>query len=223
MTFNEIIYDVREKLKLGSDDIDIQDEYIAHLINVKRALLIKQRYTKFSKAIPEESKQIVCIDLELVDSIEGEKCFGDILRSIQTLPAFIQVDSKPSLTNVMGYDLRAIPMSITAIERFPYLGYNKWTNNQLHVALGADSKLYFYSGNDQYKFLEKVKVVGLFENPESADELSCDTSSDCDYFDKKYPVEPHMVHDIVNLIARELLPSIKLVDDKLNNADESPR
>lgn len=224
MTLNEIIYDIREKLKMNSDDIDISDEYLAHLINIKRALLVKQRYTKFTKTIPEETKQIICLTLEEVSVIEGESCSGTILRSVEKLPTLMQLDNKPALIGVRTYDLRNIPINVVSIERFPYLGYNRWLSNQLFVALDSDSKIYFFSGNDQHKFLENVKVVAIFENPEEADVMSCDTSvTDCEYFDKEYTVEPHMVHDIVNLILKDLAPTIQLPDDTLNNASESPR
>lgn len=223
MIFNEIIYDIREKLKLGTDDIDISDEYLAHLINIKRSLLIKQRYAKFSKTVPEESKQIICLSLEEIDSIEGEHCFGTILRSKDKLPTLMQLDNKPALMAVRTYDLKALPINIVSIERFPYLGHNKWLANQLFVALDSDSRIYFYSDNDQHKFMENVKVIAVFEDPEEADKMNCEVSTDCDYFDKEYTVEPHMVHDIVNLIVRELAPTLAIPEDKLNNADESPR
>jgi len=224
MTLNEIIYDIREKLKLFTDDIDIVDEYLGHLVNVKRSLLLKQRYGKFSKTVPEETKQLVCINFEEVASISGQECMGTVVKSVQKIPTVIHLDSKPAIMNVRSHDLRNIPFSVVSIERFPYLGYNKWTANQIYVALEADSHLYIYSGNSQHKFLEHGVVSAVFENPEDADELSCDTAdSTCEYYDKKYNVEPHMVHDIINLIVKELAPSVQLPDDKLNNADESPR
>ena len=224
MTLNEIIYDIREKLKLNSDDIDITDELIAHLINVKRNLLLKQRYGKFTRTIPEGSKQIICVPLEEVNSIDGENCLGTILKSKSKIPSMLQLDNKPALLNVRTLDLMSLPINIVSIERFPYLGYNSWTSNQIFVGLDSDSNIYFHSNNVQHKFLEQVKLIAVFEDPEEADEASCNSSEDdCDYYEKEYSVEPQMVHDIVNLIVKDLAPSVKLPDDKLNNADESPR
>ena len=224
MTLNEIIYDIREKLKLFTDDIDIVDEYLAHLVHVKRSLLLKQRYSKLSKTIPEETKQQVCLTFEEVPSIDGQDCMGTIVKSVQKIPTVIQLDSKPAILNVRSHDLRNIPFSVVSIERFPYLGYNRWTANLIYIALEADSHLYVYSGNVQHKFLEFGKISAVFENPEEASELDCEeTDSSCEYFDTEYNIEPHMVHDVVNMIVKELAPSIQIPDDKLNNADESPR
>jgi hypothetical protein len=223
MTLNEIIYDIREKLKLFTDDIDIVDEYLAHLVHVKRSLLLKQRYSKLSKTIPEETKQIVCLTFEEVPSIDGQTCMGTIVKSVEKVPTLLQLDNKSALLGVRSHDLRNIPFNIVSIERFPFLGFNKWTANQIYIAIEADSYLYVYSGNIQHKFLEFAKVTGVFENPEKASELNCEDDGSCEYFDTKYSVEPHMVHDIVNMIVKELAPSIQIPDDKLNNADETPR
>lgn len=223
MTLNEIIYDIREKLKLHSDDIDITDEYLAHLVNIKRNLLLKQRYGKFIKTVPEESKQIICVALEEVNAIDGEECMGTVLRSVNKIPTLLQLDNKPALIGVRTLDIRALPINVISIERFPYLGYNKWLSNQVFVALDSDSKIYFTSKNIQHKFLENVKIIAVFEDPEDADGASCETDDDCEYYDKNYSIEPQMVHDVVNLIFKELAPGLNIPDDKLNNADESPR
>jgi hypothetical protein len=99
MTLNEIIYDIREKLKLFTDDIDIVDEYLAHLVHVKRSLLLKQRYSKLSKTIPEETKQIVCLTFEEVPSIDGQTCMGTIVKSVEKV--FV-VDSNSTQRLVMN-------------------------------------------------------------------------------------------------------------------------
>ena len=89
--------------------------------------------------------------------------------------------------------------------------------------LDSDSKIYFTSKNIQHKFLENVKIIAVFEDPEDADAASCETDDSCEYYEKNYSIEPQMVHDVVNLIFKELVPGLNMPDDKLNNADESPR
>ena len=64
MTLDKIIYDIRERLKITTDDMDMTDEYFAQLIHNKRSVLVKQRYGKVSKNIPDQLKQTVSLDLE---------------------------------------------------------------------------------------------------------------------------------------------------------------
>lgn len=224
MTLREIISDVREKLKLTSDDIDIQDEYIAHLVNIKRALLIKQRFMKFTRNLPEEIKQIMCIDLEVIERIDGAACFGHVLASKQTIPNLIEIGGRSALVAIRTLDILHSNLNIVPVERLPYVGINKWLRDQIYVALDANNKLYLKSSNDLHLNLEQIQVIGVVQNPEEADALSCNTSDDtCEYFDKTYPIESYLVHDMINLIVQELSPGLQLPDDKINNSDESNR
>lgn len=223
MTQREIIYDIKEKLKFSSDDIDIVDEYIAYLINVKRSFIIKQRFSKFTRNISQEIRQNICIDLEDVDVLDGNKCFGKVLRSKQKLPNFIELGGRSAIITIRTEDRTYPHFNPIPIERLPYVGYNKYLQKQLYVALDADQKLYFKSDNPQHLLLNKVMITGVFENPELADELDCISSTDCDFYDKTYPIELYIVNDVVNLIVRELSTGLNLPDDKLNNADETNR
>jgi hypothetical protein len=224
MTLNEIIYDVREKLKLNSDDIDITDQYLAHLTNVKRLYLIKQRFAKFSRNIPEEIKQIICVDLEVVDSINGEPCFGKVLRSTVVLPTLMEIGGNSAILSIRTLDVLYPSINIIHIDRLPYVGYNKWLKKQIYVALDADNRLYFRSDNPQHLNLEFIKVIGVFTDPEIAQELDCEqTDPNCDYYNSEYPIEPYLVHDLINLIVKELAPSLNIPNDKINNSDESNR
>jgi hypothetical protein len=227
MTQREIIYDIREKLKLNSDDIDITDDYLAHLIDVKRVYLIKQRFSKFTKNIPEEVKQVICLDLEVVESIYGEPCFGDILTTKEPIPGLLEIGGRSALVAVRVMDMLHPHINIIPTERLPYVGYNKWLKKQIYVALDANNKLYFKSDNSQHLNLKSIKVVGVFADPKDAEALSCaeDSSNNinCDFKDVEYPIEAYLVSDLVNLIVKELAPGINVPNDNVNNADASNR
>lgn len=223
MELSKIVYDIREKLKLGSDDIDITDAYLVHLINVKRALLIKQRFGKFSKNIPEELKQTLCFNLEKA-TVSGT-CFSTILKTTVDMPSFIETFNRDSVINIRLHDMSALPINIISYDRIPYLGYDRWTKNQIYGAY-HNGRLYLYSNKPNFKLLKYITVTGLFADPESADVLDCNTTSsstDCDFINKEYPINAPMISDLVNMVIKELAPTLKLQDDKVNNADESPR
>lgn len=221
MTLNEIIYNVRERLKLSTDDTDVSNEYIAHLVGIKRVYLMKQRFSQFSRDIPEEVKQIVCLNLEVVDAIGGQECFGNILRSKESLPTLMDIGGRSALLSVRVGDITFPHLNVVPAERLPYVGTNKWLKKQVYVALDADKRLYLNSNNPQHFNLQSVKVVGVFTDPEEAEELSCEVRDEsCEYFDKKYPIEPYLVSDLVNMIVQELAPTLGIPEDSVNNAND---
>lgn len=220
MTLNEIIYDIREKLKLNSDDIDITNEYLTHLVNVKRVFLLKQRFNKFTRNIPEEVKQLVCINLEVVNRINNEPCFGDILKSKSTIPSTMEIGGRSSIIGIRVNDILYPHINIIPVERLPFVGYNKWLKKQIYVALDADNNLYFKSDNPMHLNLESVKIIGVFSNPKEAESLNCTSTIECEYEDKEYPIEPYLVNDVVNLIAKELGATLTIPNDNVNDASE---
>ena len=222
MTLNEIIYDVREKLKLNTEDISITDEYIAHLIGIKRNFIVKQRFSKFTRNIPEELKQIICVDLEPLGVVADEPCFGDIVRSSEKIPSMLEIGGRDSMIAVRVHDLLYPNINIIPAERLPFVGFNRWLQKQLYVAYDADGYLYLKSADPLHSNLKKIKVVGVFANPEEANELSGETSG-CEWYDEKYPIEPYLVHDIVIMVVKELAPTLNIPEDNVNNSDESNR
>ena len=59
------------ELNILSDDSNISEELISSLLDTKRAMLLKQQYAKNSWHMPIEIKQELCMDLELVDKVDG--------------------------------------------------------------------------------------------------------------------------------------------------------
>lgn len=222
MTQRKIIYDIRERLKFSSDDSEITDEYLAHLVDVKRVFLIKQRFSKFTRNIPEEVKQIICVDMEATSDINGVCDSDTIMVSKEPIPGTLEIGGRSALINVRVNQITAPHLNLVSVDRLPFVGYNKWLKNQIYVALDADNKLYMKNTSDKI-FTEKIKVTGVFEDPEAADALSCESSNNCDYLDKTYPIEGYMVSDLVNMIVKELAPGLNIPEDKINNADESNR
>tara|TARA_R110000851_G_scaffold57420_2_gene133762 strand:+ start:7582 stop:8256 length:675 start_codon:yes stop_codon:yes gene_type:complete len=223
MTLNEIIYDIREKLKFNTEDIGITDEYLAHLINIKRNFLVKQRFSKFTRNIPEELKQIICVNLEVIDSIVGTSCFGNIVRSSDTIPTMLEIGGRESLIAVRVQDILYPHINIIPTERLPFVGHNRWLQKQVYASLDADAHLYLKSQNIFHSNIEKVKVIGVFADPELVYEMNCDSNTTCEYFDSEYPMEPYLVSDLVLMVVKELAPTLQIPNDKVNNSDESDR
>lgn len=221
MELNKIIYDIRERLKLNSDDIGYTDEYLAHLIDINRVFLVKQRFTNFTKNVPEELKQVICVDLEVADSIDGEPCFGNVLRSVSTIPSLLEIGGRSAIIGVRVEDIMHPHLNIVSTERLPYVGYNKWLTKEMYIALDGDNKLYIKSSNPQHLNLEKIKLIGVFSSPEEADAMLCTpVGEECDYFEKEYPMEGYLIKDLVNMIIQDIAPTLIIPKDNVNDSSE---
>ncbi len=217
MTKLEIIYDIKEKLKITSDDADLTTEYISHLIDVKRATLIKQSYSNLTKTLPGLLYQDLCMELEVAPLIQGMKCYGTILRTKNTLPKVINVSGREDLYLVRPLDILSAAYNQVPIERFAYLGNNRFLGNQIYTAIGTDRRIYFYSAQVDHKMIENVSIKGIFESTAEAAELSCDQSCIDDY-NAEYPLEGYMVNEVVNLIVKELIQPLQIPGDELNDS-----
>lgn len=220
MTKREIIYTVFEKLNIVSDDTKISEELVSSLIDSKRAMLLKQQYAKNGWHMPIEIKQELCLDLELVNKVDGYSCGGKILSTKVALPKSIKIKGKEGPLNVRKPDSTEIELNIVAIERVPYLFENKFTQHLTYCAVDFSGKLYIISKDNKHKFLKTIKITDIFEQPDVANLLVCKTDSSIDVWDIDYPVEIAMSDIIVGLIVDDLTKSFRIPGDKNNNASD---
>ena len=221
MTKREIIYTVFEKLKIQTDDSDVTEELISSMIDTKRAMLLKQQFAKNPWHMPIEIKQEICVGLEVADSVQGVACLGKILRTSVPLPSSIKVKGKEGPLNIRKMDRTAININLVPIERLPYIGYNSFIGAMLYAAIDYDGRLYFTSTRKSHLFLEEVKVSDIFEHPDTAYKLECNTdAATIEAWDQPYPIEVGMVDPIINMIAQDLGRTLQMPEDNVNDAED---
>ena len=218
MTYREIVYACLDILKLTSDDSLYTEDHIIFLANKARTLLLKQRYSDIKKRIPESNYQTICLDLEKVQNIQDLECKGSSLRTVQEIPYLMKIG------NPKVYPQNYYLGEITYIsrERMRYVGHNKYLQNIIYCSLAPDNHLYFKSSNPQHLYLKKVQVTGIFEDIQNASQLECNNdNSQCqDILDKTFPLEEGLVHPLIEIIVKQLGPSVDLPQDQENNAQD---
>ncbi len=223
MTKREIIYTVFEKLNILSDDTHVSEELVSSLIDTKRAMLLKQQYAKNTWHMPIEIKQELCLDLELVNRIDGYSCAGKILSTKVALPSSIKIKGKEGPLTVRKGDGREIALSIVAIERVPYLFENRFTQHLTYCAVDFSGKLFLISNDNKHKFLKSIKVTDIFESPDLARDYTCNIDSTVEAWDSEYPIESSMTDIVVDLIVKELTRSLGIPGDNINDASDGRR
>ena len=207
-----------DELQLTSDDATYTEDHIIFLANKYRAFLLKKNYTDLKKEIPESNYQELCLDLEVVNGIEGDDCSSTYLRSTEKLPDMLPVGNPRISTR----DFLAGEITFVSRERMKYVGHNKWLQKIIYATLGPDGKLYLKSANPQAYYLNGVSFSGIFEDPEEASKQACESTGDnnCDILDSSYPLEEALIPLAIELIVKEIGASIYRPDDDVNNAKD---
>lgn len=212
---------VLDMLKVNSDDSTFTEDHIIFLAGRYRSFLLKQRYyTDLKKQIPESNFQTLCLDLEKTEAIEGMPCEGGYyLRTTKEIPNMLPFGNTRLYTSGSYYHG---DITFVSKDRMKYTGHNKWLQNMIYACLDPDGRIYLNSSNPQFLYLEHAKLMGIFENAEEASELECETGEEnCDILERDFPLEDALIAPLIELIVKELSPSIAAPEDKENNADDN--
>lgn len=220
MTYREITYMCLDQLKVASDDSYFTVEHVMFLLSKVRGLILKQRYSDVRKEIPQSNYQTICLDLVQVPAIAGEPCEGGTyLRSKEKVPSTMSIGAN-TIYPVDFY--QGTHIAYVSRERMRYVGHNRWLKNIIYVSKGPDDYLYFKSENPQFLYLEKVNMTGIFEDPEKAAELECDSSDDnsCDVLDRNFPLEESLVSTVMEVVVKYLSGAVYRPKDESNDAND---
>lgn len=214
MKVNEIIYYCLDAIKAFSDDSYVNEDHVLFLLGKYRGLLLQQ-YHNVKKPIPESNYQIVCLDLEATTNIP---CFrGPKLISVQQLPTLIPV-GKPSVLLENGMENEIL--EFVSFSRLKTVGWDKWKKNFIYVSIGPDKHLYLVFTNPQAQYLKSLKLKGIFEDYEKAQELNCESDEVCDPLEKEFPLEVTLIPELIAKVVKEILGVSWRVADQSNNAND---
>jgi hypothetical protein len=220
--YKEIVSMVLDELKITSDDSIFTEEHIIFLVGRYRSFLLKQRYyTDLKKQIPESNYQTLCLELEQTEAIEGLPCEGGYyLSTTKPIPNLLPFGITRLYTSDSYYKGN---IEFVTKDRFKYVGNNKWLQNIIYATLDPNGRIYLTSSNPQFLYLCEAKLSGIFENAEEASDLECENSEDnsCDILDREFPLEDALIAPLIELVTKELSPSIAAPEDKENDANDN--
>lgn len=214
MTYKELIYIIRDRLKLSSDDTYFTDEHFLFLISKYRAFLLKQTYKDIKKTIPQSNYQEICLDLQLHKS--DNLCDNDYLISTQKIPNYLEI-AKPIINTIDGFS--GINIVFVDNNRFKYVGNNKYLRNIIYTTI-YNEYLYLKSNNIQAMYIKKLKMKAIFEDIEEISNLTCNESNICDILDKKFPMEEALVPQLIDGIFNMIVNSKYSPEDTNNNSND---
>lgn len=216
MKARELVYTIIDQAKILSDDSDFNEDEILFLLGKYRAFIIEQRYLKDNSAPSDSNFQAICIELEQNTPLEGIACGETYLRSVDKIPSTIGNNTPViSILDMMMSD----NLIFVNKERIKFVGNRSYEKNFIYATIMADGHLWVKSKNPQYKYLEKVRMYGIFNDFELAHNLSCDEEdSPCDVLDAEFPMDDALVPTLIEAVLKDILGATYRPKDFRNNA-----
>jgi len=215
-TFKHLIADIRNSATSGNNTIDfrIEDSQIGYWINQTRSILINQALQKRQDISDTWLQSLTCLELVEVDKSECcEITTGcKILRTVRQLPDTVESNGDNLIIRV-EYPNGEIISKTTPFES-KYVEFNKFTRKK---ARWYSKNNYIYIINEDY--VDKINIVGLFEDPtELIAFTSCDGST-CFSYNKAYPCSLKMASMITDIVLKtKVYPFMKMPQDNTNDS-----
>lgn len=222
MTYRKIVYMILDEVKLISDDSIINEDHIVFLLDTYRPFILKQYYDKQKEQeIPDQNYQEICLDLEEVAAASGGPCEDTYLRSTEKLP---KLSGLGSVTVSPADYYGGIYITYVTKNRMRFVGHNKWLKNFSYCSLGPDEHLYLNSSNPQFAYLDKLKVTAIFDDAQEAAKYACcpddSPTGGCDPLDNDFPLEDHLIPQVMELVLKQVLGAAYRPSDDTNNAKD---
>jgi len=220
-SLKEIIYSIKESIKSYSDDSDISLEYLKYKVETTRAMLLAQRFSSRSFIIPNVVRQHFYHTLELSEENEFVDGIGTVLATTTAIQIPLEPFNFSRNIRITSGSYSDVNFTFVDNNRFPYVGRNKWNQNQIYVTLGTDFKLYFTSSNPKVKMIEQVKLSMVTASPEEAYPYTIEYNPVVDFEDVTYPLNSELIVELTDIIIKHLQIPIASREDKQNDSQDN--
>jgi hypothetical protein len=226
MQLNKIIYDIREILKLYTEDNEISDRYLIHLVNIKRSRFLRQELNNYQRTTDISVTQTLCLPVE---QVSANQCGLDIqcdtiLRTVKPIPQPLELHIKSAITSVKPSKKLAVPFSFVNKEKATYFEDSPFDG--IFAYLDNDKYIYLVSKINTLNLIDCITITGVFEDPldllNYSNCCNCEDITPCYNIDTtNYPLQPHLI-DLIKLeIVNELIKESQIREDKVNDSDNS--
>lgn len=222
MTYNEVVYSIRERLRQNIDDSDITNREIIFHVNNQRALFYRNQYNQRNRSVDEEIKQILKFTMAQDTTEEcGDLADCHVMKSTQKLPSTLELHHKNAIFKVTALDKTAISFNLVSWNEFPYQGLSRYTKNEVYVAVGPDNYLYMKSTNKLVKFITSILVTAILENPLDIKDFNlCPDASACQDLDTfEYPIKAYAFAYIADQVVNALGVKLNIPEDEQNDSE----
>lgn len=218
-SLREMVYDIKNIAYGGvqSDDNRVSDQQVAYWIRQTREMLVNQQLANRNK-IPESLIQhLNYVEFSQVDpsNVTGLNSGYSVMKSTKKIPNTVQRDGKNTIIAVESVD-GSEGFTETTYFRRKYNKYNKYTsyNARWYIQDG-----YMYITHNS--LIDKLRVSGIFEDPEDAANFKLDTGESAFSWDDEYPITGLMAGAITDIVLKSKMNITRqMPNDESNDGDE---
>jgi hypothetical protein len=214
-TLAQLRYDILNKLRQGisSDDDRISTRQIDFNIKSKRAALIRQEQQAGNKLSSDFIQVIPCLDVQLVDKSECCEIETDclILRTTQRIPKTVS-----DLLTFVGTIDQSETFQIISSQRARWAKYSPFTS-RIPKAYSLDDYIYI----TVEKTIEKIRIHGIFEDPESLALVDACNGPCYDSNTSDFPIPAHLTDVLLASVLQDLTIMLKTQNDITNDTQHN--
>ena len=224
MTPNELIFDIREKLKEYVDDTKFTDSYLLYQIDKNREVMIRQQYNNIQRPIDEQLIQTVILPLTEIDAKEtgaSEPSYETIMRTTVALPSIVELHHRNMLERVATIGKQDRPINVLSRKRFLYAGYGDYDKDQIFCYMDEAGYIFITSTGGEELNYEEIAVSVVMSRPlDQLNYTSGQSGRNLDSF--RYPLNMHMAEVVTDIIVQKLA-NIKVLpsDDSNDSGDDA--
>jgi hypothetical protein len=224
-TLNEIVFDVLEDVKSHqiSNNLDIDERQVIYKLNLQRSLWVRNEYNKPGRTIdPFMVQSLGCVEVEAADSSDcPDLPVGcTLLRTKCELPHSIELHDRVAITKVGSIDKLNYFYSFIPYAQAPFAGHGKFSKDVVYAFIHTN-RMYFKVNDTQAKFLTKVNIMGVFEDPTLVESFCNTDGSSCFSKDSEYPVSSWLIPYIKENVVKELIMGLQMPEDNINDANNT--
>lgn len=219
MTLLEVIYSVKERLQINTDDrsFDVTDEFILFTYEGKRAIVLSRMYNS-AKAVNQAIVQHYKVEMEKVDRsicpIVPVGC--TILRSKEPLPALLYLHRGIFISRVGSLDIASKGYTMIEYDRVPFAFSGVINAKKPIFAFVTGNYLYIFSKNKVVNLFDNVAISGVFEQP-SKIMLSSNCASNCN----SYPMSLDYHEMVIEIVVKDLTIKYQIPTDIENDSSDN--
>ena len=203
-TWKELVYIILDSLKIHSDDSKFTEDHVVFLLSKYRTYVLSQMYSKVGKLASSANYQYFNVELESTSN-----------KSKTNVPHIMNIGKPVISAECDQEEITFVPM-----DRFKYVGHNRFLNNIIYCTVNIDGKLEFNKmptkkNGDTAIVCDKCTIYAIFSNPLDV------YDNWYDILDENFPVEETLIPSILELVMKDLTNGIYKPSDNTNDAQDA--
>lgn len=219
MTIKELVYNIRNQLKIARpDDLNISDRQIEFMINYLREKLIVQHLQKGRSISSIYKQDLGQVSIQKIDRGEGVLLSNtSVFRTTKKIPQPIELDQQDLFTYIGGIDKQS-PFIYKTKANAKWNAYTKYSSK---LPLAYYSNGYMYITNCSNQGLKWINIEGVFNNPREVSKFKTNGESCYNPDIDIYPISGRFIDMINELIkSKELNTFLQIAENNTNNSSD---